>query len=265
MSIIKIEHLADDIRLDLFALKTDRELKLLSGGGVFLAESPNVVLRALNAGIKPIAFLCEEESMRAYSEIIDGISDDIPVFFGKRELFHKITGYKLSRGITGAFLRPEMPEIASVADNAENLVMLHDVVDASNVGAIFRSAAALGVGGVVVSGATCDPLNRRAVRVSMGTVFQVPWTRIETSPLVLKDFGFSTIAMALSEDSVPISELFIPYKQKKAILMGAEGPGLPSHIISAADHRVCIPMQNGVDSLNVAAAAAIAIWELTKM
>lgn len=262
MPIIRIDTLGDDAALKIFVLKTDRELKVQNG--LFLGESPNVICRALGAGIKPVAILCEEESLDSYSHIIGSLEPEVPVYIAPRDILSSLTGYKMSRGVTGAFMRSEMPSLERVTRSADSLVVLHDVVDASNVGAIFRSAAALGVGGVVVSGASCDPLNRRAVRVSMGTVFQVPWTRIETSPLVLKDFGFSTIAMALTPDTVPISSLTSHSEGKRAIILGAEGSGLPQEIISAADHRVCIPMQNGVDSLNVAAAAAIAIWELTK-
>jgi tRNA G18 (ribose-2'-O)-methylase SpoU len=186
----------------------------------------------------------------------------MPVYTGSRELLASLTGYTLTRGVLCAMRRPMTPTVEEVCRDARRVVVIDGVVDTTNIGAIFRSAAALGIDAVLLTPNSCDPLNRRAVRVSMGSVFLVPWTWITQLPGELHDMGFQTAAMALTDDSIPIDHLILAEIPRLAIIMGTEGDGLPQQTIAEADHVVRIPMQHGVDSLNVAAAAAVAFWEL---
>ena len=232
--------------------------------GIFIAESPKVIKVALNAGYEPLALLCEHKHITGDAADIIDRCKDIPIYTGDRELLARLTGYTLTRGVLCAMSRPQVPSVSEVCRNAMRIVVIDNVVDTTNIGAIFRSAAALGIDGVLLTTTSCDPLNRRAVRVSMGTVFLVPWTWVDDPLETLKGFGFKTAAMALSDDSVPMDAPNLNAEPKLAIIMGTEGDGLPQETISGADYVVRIPMAHGVDSLNVAAAAAVAFWQLRK-
>lgn len=231
--------------------------------GIFIAESPKVINVALNAGYKPVALMCEKRHIDGDAADIIARCGDIPVYTGSRELLAGLTGYTLTRGVLCAMQRPEEPTIDDVCRNAQRVVVIEGVVDTTNIGAIFRSAAALGIDAVLLTRNSCDPLNRRAVRVSMGSVFLIPWTWIDDATQ-LKKQGFTTVAMALTDNSVAIDSPLLTTIPKLAIIMGTEGEGLPQSTIDAADHVARIPMSHNVDSLNVAAAAAVAFWELRK-
>ena len=231
--------------------------------GIFIAESPKVINVALNAGYKPVALMCEKRHIDGDAADIIARCGDIPVYTGSRELLAGLTGYTLTRGVLCAMQRPEEPTIDDVCRNAQRVVVIEGVVDTTNIGAIFRSAAALGIDAVLLTRNSCDPLNRRAVRVSMGSLFLIPWTWIDDATQ-LKKQGFTTVAMALTDNSVAIDSPLLITIPKLAIIMGTEGEGLPQSTIDAADHVARIPMSHNVDSLNVAAAAAVAFWELRK-
>lgn len=230
--------------------------------GLFIAESPKVIRVALDAGWQPTALLCERKHIDGdASDIIQRVGD-IPVYTGSRELLASLTGYTLTRGVLCAMRRRPMPAVADVVRNARRIVVIDAVTDTTNIGAIFRSAAALGMDAVLLTRDSCDPLNRRAVRVSMGTVFLVPWTWLDAPIPSLHDYGFRTAAMALSDNSIALDDPRLAQEPRLAIIMGTEGDGLPHQTIAEADYTVKIPMAHGVDSLNVAAAAAVACWEL---
>ena len=231
--------------------------------GLFIAESPKVIRVALDAGYRPLSLLCEQRHIDGDAADIIARCADVPVYTGSRDLLAALTGYTLTRGVLCAMRRPACPPVATICSGARRLVVIDGVVDTTNIGAIFRSAAALGIDGVLLTRSSCDPLNRRAVRVSMGSVFLVPWTWIDgdvTSEL--HGHGFRTAAMALTDRSVPINDATLAAEPRLAIIMGTEGDGLAPQAISAADYVVRIPMTHGVDSLNVAAAAAVACWQL---
>lgn len=230
--------------------------------GIFVAESPKVIERALDAGCRPLSLLCERKHITGDAAHIIARCGDIPVYTGGRELLASLTGYTLTRGVLCAMQRPELPSVPDVCNGARRVVVIDGVVDTTNIGAIFRSAAALGVDAVLLTPQSCDPLNRRAVRVSMGSVFLVPWTWIRMPISSLKELGFRTVAMALTDDSVSIDHEPLVNEEKLAIIMGTEGDGLAPHVISSADYVARIPMSHDVDSLNVAAAAAVAFWQL---
>ena len=239
-----------------------RHAEDLAEGGLFIAESPKVIHVALNAGYQPVALLCERKHIEGdAAQIIERIGD-IPVYTGNRELLASLTGYKLTRGVLCAMQRRTMPTVTEVCKDARRVVVIRGVVDTTNIGAIFRSAAALGIDAVLLTPDSCDPLNRRSVRVSMGSVFLVPWTWIDFSLSELRDSGFKTAAMALCNNSISIDDPHLAAEQKLAIIMGTEGDGLPKEAIAEADYVVRIPMSHQVDSLNVAAAAAVAFWQL---
>lgn len=230
--------------------------------GLFIAESPKVIHVALNAGYTPLALLCEEKHIGGDAAGIIARCGDIPVYTGDRELLASLTGYTLTRGVLCAMRRQPPRPMAEVCREARRVVVVDGVVDTTNIGAIFRSAAALGIDAVLLTPTSCDPLNRRAVRVSMGSVFLVPWTWMEGPLSSLNELGFKTAAMALTDRSVPIDHPALREEPRLAIVMGTEGDGLPQETIAAADYTVRIPMFHQVDSLNVAAAAAVACWEL---
>lgn len=263
MPIIHIESLTHP-GVEVFSTLTEAQLRreLEPGKGIFIAESPKVIRVALDAGYEPLALLCEERHITGDAADIIARCPDIPVYTGSRELLAALTGYTLIRGVLCAMRRPTAPYVADVVKNARRVVVIDGVTDTTNIGAIFRSAAALGIDAVLLTRTSCDPLNRRAVRVSMGSVFLVPWTWIDDIEGQLHSEGFVTAAMALTENSVSID--YAPLKEvpKMAIIMGTEGDGLAHEVITAADYVVRIPMAHGVDSLNVAAAAAVAFWEL---
>lgn len=244
--------------------------------GIFIAESPKVVERALNAGYVPVSLLLEKKHIegeaREIIERIDQQYSDIPVFTAEFEVLTKLTGFQLTRGVLCAMRRPKLPSVEELCANARRIAIMENVVNPTNVGAIFRSAAALNMDAVLLTPASSNPLYRRAVRVSMGTVFQIPWTflgeEVSETPFTdmerIKKMGFKTVAMALKEDSLNIDDPKLMKEEKLAIILGTEGEGLADNTIDQCDYTVMIPMSHGVDSLNVAAASAIAFWQLGK-
>ena len=239
--------------------------------GLLVAESRNVIDRACAAGLKPFALFVEECWLGATRTLADrllAVDPDLPVFVANHELMSALTGYRATRGALAAFERPELPSVAELAKDARRIAVLEDVTNYTNIGAIFRSAAALGIDAVLVTPRCHDPFYRRASRVSMGTVFQVPWTRIEEDAwpdaalAQLGELGFKTAALALSDDSIPLQDPRLKEADKLALVLGTEGDGLAARTIARCDYTVRIPMDHGVDSLNVAAASAVAFWEL---
>lgn len=262
-----------DPGLDVYARLTEAQLRSRrQAQGVFIAESPAVILRALEAGCEPLSLLMEERHLEGQGAELMRRCGDVPVYTGPRALLAQLTGYELTRGILCAMRRPELPALEQVCDGAHRLAVLEDIIDAANLGAIFRSAAALGVDGVLLSPSCADPLLRRAARVSMGTVFQVPWTRLgdrkrpwpEWGLSRLQELGFRTAALALRADAVSIEDHILATEERLALLLGTEGTGLREETIRRSDYRVIIPMSHGVDSLNVAAASAVAFWALRR-
>ena len=267
MPIIEVTSL-EQPGVEVFSTLTEAQLRnrLEPDKGIFIAESPKVIHVALDAGYEPLSLLCEQRHITGDAASLIERCGDIPVYTGERELLASLTGYTLTRGVLCAMQRPTPPTVADLCRDAQRIVVIDGVTDTTNIGAIFRSAAALGIDAVLLTPTSCDPLNRRAVRVSMGSVFLVPWTWIEgdVTP-TLNSLGFKTAAMALSDNSITLDNPLLKNEPRLAIIMGTEGDGLARNVISAADHVVRIPMQHGVDSLNVAAAAAVAFWELRKI
>lgn len=243
-----------------FASLTESQLRREGAGGVLIAESPKVIMTALEAGLEPLSLLCEEKHISGDAAGIISRCGDIPVYTGDRDILARLTGYKLTRGVLCAMRRPEMPRPEEVMAVAKTICVLYDICDTTNVGAIFRTAAALGIDGILLSPETCDPFNRRAVRVSMGSVFQIAWCFCTDPIEALKRNGFKTLSLALRDDSIFLQDFKIESEERYAIVMGSEGYGLPSHVIESTDYTVKIPMHHGVDSLNVGAAAAITLW-----
>ena len=250
--------------VEVFSTLTEAQLRreVDSDKGIFIAESPKVIRVALDAGYEPLSLLCEERHIVGDAADIIARCPDMPVYTGSRELLASLTGYTLTRGVLCAMRRPKAPSVVDVVRDARRVVIIDGVTDTTNIGAIFRSAAALGIDAVLLTRTACDPLNRRAVRVSMGSVFLVPWTWIDDIPSEMHAEGFATAAMALTDDSVSLDDPILKNVTKLAIIMGTEGDGLAREVITASDYVVRIPMAHGVDSLNVAAAAAVAFWEL---
>ena len=259
-------------QLDVFARLTEAQLRIRAEAerGLFIAESPKVIHRALDAGYEPVSLLTERKHIEGQaSDLIDRLGD-LPVYTADSALLESLTGYSLHRGVLCAMKRPALPTVEAVCKHARRVAVLEGIVDPTNVGAIFRSAAALQMDAVLLTPTCCDPLYRRAARVSMGTVFQVPWTRIgqhhtqwpDKGMAQLRDLGFKTAAMALSDNSVSIDHPALLNEEKLAVILGTEGDGLANATIAGCDYTVKIPMAHGVDSLNVAAASAVAFWEL---
>ncbi len=263
MPIIEISTLSHP-GIEVFASLTEAQLRnrMVPDKGLFIAESPKVILVAINAGWEPVSLLCERKHITGDAADIISMCGDIPVYTGERELLASLTGYTLTRGVLCAMRRREPESVEAVCRGARRVVVVDGVVDTTNIGAIFRSAAALGIDAVLLTRTSCDPLNRRAVRVSMGSVFLVPWTWLDAPVSSLNDYGFRTAAMALRDNSVSIDDERLMGEERLAIVMGTEGDGLSDEVISSADYVVRIPMAHGVDSLNVAAAAAVAFWQL---
>ena len=271
MKVIEVTSLESQ-ELEVYGTLTEAQLRnrLEPEKGVFIAESPKVISVALDAGLEPLSMLCENKHIEGDAKaIIERCPADMPVYTGSRELLAKLTGYTLTRGVLCAMRRPKPLSPEEICKEARRIVVLHGVVDTTNVGAIFRSAAALGIDALLMTRDSCDPLNRRAVRVSMGSVFLVPWTWLDSedgTPVgtihKLKEMGFTTAAMALRKDDISIDDPKFKATERLALIMGTEGDGLPEAIIDASDLVVKIPMHHGVDSLNVGNAAAIAFWEL---
>lgn len=263
MPVIEISSLSHP-GVEMFSTLTETQLRNRTepDKGLFIVESPKVIKRALDSGYEPLAILCERKHIVGdAAEIIERCSN-IPVYTGSRELLATLTGYVLTRGVLCAMRRPAPRSMEEVCRDARRIVVIDSVVDATNIGAIFRSAAALGIDAVLLTRTSCDPLNRRAVRVSMGSVFFVPWTWMDGSISDLGKLGFRMAAMALTDDSISIDNPALASESKLAIIMGNEGNGLSHDTIAKADYVVRIPMAHGVDSLNVAAAAAVAFWQL---
>ena len=265
----------NDSALDVYVRLTGSQLrnKLEPEKGIFIAESPTVIEVAMNAGWVPVSFLTDERLIKsgAVEDIISKLPENTPIYTASRELLTSLTGFELTRGALCAMLRPALPSVEELCKNARRIAVFEEITDSTNIGALFRSAAALNIDAVLVTPTCCDPLCRRAVRVSMGTVFQVPWTRIGESKADwpkkmqdLKELGFKTLAMALRNDTIDIDDEKLHKEEKLAIILGTEGTGLTPKTIDDCDYTVKIPMSHGVDSLNVGAAGAIAFWELGK-
>lgn len=260
--------------LDPYARLTQNQLRnrLEPEKGIFIAESPKVIDRALDAGYEPVSLLMERRQITGPAAGILSRCGDAPVYTADRELLAALTGFELTRGVLCAFRRPAPRPVEELCRDARRVAVMEGIVDSTNVGAIFRSAAALNMDAVLINPSCCDPLCRRAVRVSMGTVFQVPWGQLGDSPAdwpekgmdVLHALGFKTAAMALSDRSVSIDDEQLAREPKLAIVLGTEGDGLAASTIASCDYTVKIPMSHGVDSLNVAAASAVAFWQLGK-
>ena len=251
--------------LDIYARLTEAQLlnRREPEKGIFIAESPKVIERALNAGCVPISFLMEERHVENQAKELIASCGDIPVYTATLDVLTQLTGFKLTRGMLCAMYRPKLPTVADICKNARRVAVLEDVMNPTNVGAIFRSAAALGIDAVLLTSASSNPLYRRSIRVSMGTVFQVPWTFLgEDGINELRALGFKTAAMALKSDSLPIYDPRLAAEEKLAIVLGTEGDGLAAKTIADCDYTVLIPMSHGVDSLNVAAASAVAFYQL---
>ena len=272
-NIIEISDFSDP-RLDLFARLTEGQLRRRqeSEQGIFIAESPKVIERALNGGYTPVALLMERKHIEGDGAPIIARCPEVPVYTAERPVLEALTGFALTRGVLCAMERRALPSVEALLQNARRVAVLEGIVDPTNVGAVFRSAAALNMDAVLVTPTCCDPLYRRAVRVSMGTVFQVPWTKIGDDHTQwphpglerLQALGFKTAAMALRKDSVSIDDPALLAEDKLAVILGTEGDGLASDTIANCDYTVMIPMSHEVDSLNVAAASAVAFWQLGK-
>ena len=263
MRIIEIDSLSHP-GVEVFSTLTEAQLRnrLEPQKGIFIAESPKVIHVALNAGYEPLALLCERKHIEGDAASLIERCGDIPIYTGERELLASLTGYTLTRGVLCAMRRPVPKTVEEVCQDAKRIAVIDGVVDTTNIGAIFRSAAALGIDAVLLTPSSCDPLNRRAVRVSMGSVFLLPWTWLEAPISSLRTLGFRTAAMALSDNSVPIDHPSLKDEPRLAIVLGTEGDGLSHQVIQETDYVVRIPMWHEVDSLNVAAASAVAFWEL---
>ncbi len=274
--ITEITDIADPA-LDMYARLTERQLHPKHAQGYFVAESRTVVTLALAAGIEPVSFLMDKSQLSGASadlarEILADRWGDVPLFTAEDRVLESLTGYALSRGVLAVMRRPILPTVEAVCRGARRIAVLEDIMDSSNVGAIIRTAAALGMDAVLVTPRCSDPLLRRAARVSMGTVFQIPWTVIGASPedwpgrgmKMLAELGFRTAAMALSQDTVGIADPRLKEAGRLAVILGTEGTGLSSETVRLADWTVKIPMFHGVDSLNVAAASAVAFWEVCR-
>ncbi len=259
--------------LDVYARLTEGQLKSRADltKGLFIAESPNVILRALDGGYEPVSLLMERKHIEGQAREVVARCGDVPLYTAPLPVLTQLTGFPLTRGVLCAMRRRPLPTLETVLKGARRIAVLEDIMNPTNVGAIFRSAAALGMDAVLLTPSCSDPLYRRAVRVSMGTVFQIPWTHIGEELTdwphpgleLLRDLGFKTAAMALREDSVSIDDPGLMAEDKLAIVLGTEGEGLADGTIADCDYTVRIPMSHGVDSLNVAAASAVAFWQLS--
>ena len=250
--------------LDVYARLTEAQLAQTPGPkhGLFIAESPKVIARALDAGCKPVSLLVEKNLLGGETQEILQRCKDVPVYIGENAVLAQLTGYKLTRGLLCAMERPPLRQAEEVVQNTRRIAVLEDVVNPTNLGAIFRSAAALGMDAVLLTPGCSDPLYRRSARVSMGTVFQVPWAFMDKPIGYLRELGFKSAAMALCDNTIPIDDPRLQAEPRLAILLGTEGEGLTDAAIAQCDYTVKIPMYHGVDSLNVAAASAVAFWEL---
>lgn len=263
MPVIHVKSLSDP-GIELFSSLTEAQLcdKRLFENELFIAESGKVINLALDYGYEPFALLTEERHLEGIAAGVIKRVGDIPIYAGDHDILKELTGFPLTRCVLCAMRRPKLPSVEEVLKNARRVVVIDSVTNTTNIGAIFRSAVALGVDAVLLTRTTCDPLNRRAVRVSMGTVFQIPWTWLDAPTASLREYGFKTAAMALTQQSITLDDPVLKTIDRLALIMGTEGDGLPQKTICESDYVVRIPMHNNVDSLNVAAAAAVAFWEL---
>lgn len=248
-----------------YASLTEAQLRsrLDESQGIFICESPKVIDVAMRAGYAPLSMLCEPRHIGGdAAPLLARCPVDMPVYTGSRELLQQLTGYKLTRGVLCAMRRPALPSVEEVIEGARRVAVIDAVVDATNIGSIFRAAAAIGVDGILLTPQSCDPLNRRAVRVSMGSVFLVPWTWLDRPVASLSAAGLKTVALALTDRSVPIDDPTLCAEPRLAMVLGTEGDGLAREVIASTDYVARIPMAHGVDSLNVASAAAVAFWQL---
>ena len=272
-NIIEITNLAAP-ELDVYARLTEAQLKnrLHPEDGLFIAESPKVIGYALDAGYEPVSLLMERRHIAGKAAGLLSRVGNVPVYTADEAVLRQLTGYPLTRGVLCAMRRRPLPDVEALCCSARRVAVLEGIVDTTNIGAIFRSAAALGVDAVLLTPTTCDPLNRRAVRVSMGTVFQIPWTRVGKRPedwpeaglARLEALGFRSVALALSDDSLDIDEPTLAAQPRLALVLGTEGDGLAPATVARCDFTARIPMAHGVDSLNVAAAGAVAFWVLCR-
>lgn len=263
MPIIQLQSIADE-RIRPYVSLTEAQLrsKVDPTAGIFIAESPKVIRLALAAGHIPISMLCEQRHIAGDARFVIEQFPDIDVFTGSRELLASITGYTLTRGVLCAMRRPLLPSATQICAGARRVAVIDSVVDTTNIGAIFRSAAALDIDAILVTPTSCDPLNRRSVRCSMGTIFQVPWTWSDDPVELLHSLGFKTVAMALTPTACNIDDPELQNQPRLAIFLGNEGDGLSWQVIDRCDYVAIIPMSHNVDSLNVAAASAVAFWQL---
>ena len=266
LNIIEITDFAAP-ELDVYARLTEAQLlnRHCLKEGLFIAESPKVIGRALDAGYEPVSFLVERKHLQEGSESMEVLErcGNVPVYTAEFDLLTQLTGYQLTRGMLCAMRRRELPTVEQICGSARRVAVLENIMNPTNLGAIFRSAAALGMEAVLLTPACSNPLYRRSARVSMGTVFQVPWTYLDEDWIDrLKELGFTTAAMALEDDSVSVDDPALKAAERLAVVLGTEGDGLAASTIAACDYTVKIPMAHGVDSLNVAAASAVAFWEL---
>lgn len=266
MPVIQIKNL-DQEAIKPYVALTEAQLRsrFEPEAGIFIAESPKVIRLAIKAGLTPLSLLCEERHINGDARFIVEQFPDIPVFTGTRELLANITGYTLTRGVLCAMRRPCLPSVEDICTDVSRVAVIDNVVDTTNIGAIFRSAAALGIDAILLTPTSCDPLNRRAVRCSMGTIFQIPWTWCDEPITTLHSMGFETVAMALNDDAIDIDDNKLVDIPRLAIILGNEGDGLSDDVIKYATYVARIPMFHDVDSLNVAAASAVAFWQLRPM
>lgn len=264
-NIIELQSL-DQPGVEIFTSMTEAQLRrrMENECGIFIAESPKVINVALAAGYEPVALLAEKKHLDGDAAQIAAQMNGRPIYTGSRELLKELTGYTLTRGVLCAMRRKPLPSLSDLARHCHRIAVIDSVCDTTNIGAIFRSAAALGIDAVALTPTSCDPLNRRSIRVSMGSVFLVPWTWIDHPDDSLHEVGFTTVAMALRNDSVTIDSPILKATERLAIILGTEGDGLSQQVIDGADYVARIPMAHNVDSLNVAAASAVAFWELGK-
>lgn len=261
LNIIHLQSLDEGIKV--YSSLTERQLRRFGDDqGIFIAESPKVISVALKEGYEPVSLLCEQKHINGDAAQIIAMMPGLPVYTGERELLSELTGYSLTRGVLCAMKRKKIPDPYTVCRNKKIIAVIEGVCDTTNIGSVFRSAAALGLGGILLTPDSCDPLNRRSIRVSMGSVFKIPWTFTDDPISILKGLGYTTVALALHNDALPIDAECIKSASPKAVFLGTEGNGLSERMIARCDYKAIIPMYYDVDSLNVGAAAAIAFWEL---
>lgn len=263
MPIIEINSI-DEKGVEIFSSLTEHQLKRQEDSGILIAESPKVIKIALEEGYEAVSLLCEHKHIEGDAAEIIAQLPDLTIYTGKREVLEQLTGYKLTRGVLCAMKRKRPTEPSLICENGKRIAVIESICDTTNIGSIFRCATALGIDGILLTPDSCDPFNRRSIRVSMGAVFKLPWAFSQNPIELLKTYGFITIALALETDSIPIDSDKLKHHERIAMALGTEGNGLSKEIIEKCDYKVIIPMHRNVDSLNVGSAAAIAFWEFTK-